>query len=479
MKVLKFECTLRSNVILNQSTATEGTNATLDFIPGNCFLGIVAKHYKDFKDDALEVFHSGRVRFGDAHPVCIGHENTRALRVPAAIFYPKQKDISESYVFHLYDRNKDKENNGRPQQLKQCRKEFYAFEELQAFSVNTEKSFAVKSAYDRELRRAKDEEMYCYESLNKGARFLFEVEIDEDKFADKIKNFLIGEHYIGRSRSAQYGTVDIQEHNYENIPSRKNQADYVTVYADGRLIFLAPDGETTFRPTAEMLGIPGGIIDWERSQIRTFQYAPWNGLRSTRDTDRCGIEKGSVFVVECSQTTDFTSKYVGSYKNEGFGKVIYNPYFLESNGENGKTSINFIPNPQDTYCQNNKTHSCNTTAIIGDTPLLRFILQKEEEDKTNNKIYELVNKFVKSNSEKFRNDEKFAAQWGQIRNIAMQSSTNIKADVIEYVEHGVAEEKWRKNKRKDTLEKFMEKFDDKNIAKALINLASEMAKKCK
>ncbi len=479
MKVLKFECTLRSNVILNQSTATEGANATLDFIPGNCFLGIVAKHYKDFKDDALEVFHSGKVRFGDAHPVCIGHENIRALHVPAAIFYPKQKDLSECYVFHLYDRDKDKEDNGRPQQLKQCRNGFYAFEEQQAFHVKTEKSFAVKSAYDRELRRAKDEEMYCYQSLNKGARFLFEVEIDEDNIADKIKNFLVGEHYIGRSRSAQYGTVYIQEHNYENIPSEKNQTDFVTVYADGRLIFLTPNGETTFRPTADMLGIPGGVIDWEHSQIRTFQYAPWNGLRSTRDTDRCGIEKGSVFVVICSQTIYFTSKYIGSYQNEGFGKVIYNPYFLESNGKNGKTSINFMPSTLDTCCQEDKTPSNDTPAITGDTPLLKFILQKKEEDKTNNKIYEQVNSFVKSHSEKFRNDEKFAAQWGQIRNIAMQSHINIKEKVICYIGHGVAEEKWRKNKRKDILEKFMAKFDDKHIAKVLINLASEMAKKCK
>lgn len=42
MNVLRFKCTLLSDVILNQKSATEGTNVTLDFIPGNCFLGIVA-----------------------------------------------------------------------------------------------------------------------------------------------------------------------------------------------------------------------------------------------------------------------------------------------------------------------------------------------------------------------------------------------------------------------------------------------------
>ena len=42
MSILKFKCTLLSDVILNQKAATEGPNQTLDFIPGSCFLGIVA-----------------------------------------------------------------------------------------------------------------------------------------------------------------------------------------------------------------------------------------------------------------------------------------------------------------------------------------------------------------------------------------------------------------------------------------------------
>ncbi len=478
---LKFECTLLSDVILNQNTATEGTSTTLDFIPGNCFLGIVARHYSDFKGDAIAVFHSGKVRFGDAHPVCCGHENIRTLHVPAAIFYPKLKDISESYVHHLYNRDKDKEDNGHQQQLKQCRNGFYAFENQQAFPVKTEKTFAIKSAYDRELRRAKDGNMYGYESLYQGARFFFEIEIDEDKFVDKIKSLLIGEHYIGRSRSAQYGTIYIKEHKYEDIPSGKSLRDYVTVYADSRLIFLDNNGEPTFRPTTDMLGITSGEIDWEHSQIRTFQYAPWNGLRSTRDTDRCGIEKGSVFVVKFSQEKDWTSKYVGNYQNEGFGKVIYNPYFLESNDENGKTAIKFIISKKDSCSSGKLKKSCDTPAETINTPLLDYLSRKKDEHEINTKIYETVNCFVEENSKLFR-DEKFAAQWGQIRDIAMQSSPNTKEDVMKYLEHGIAKEKWSGRKRKEKLEKFMndiiKNIDTSHISKVLINLASEMAKKC-
>ena len=87
MSVLQFKCTLLTDVILNQKAATEGPNTTLDFIPGSNFLGIVANKYQTFAEAgmAMEVFHSGNVRFGDAHP---SNSDFRGLKVPASMFYP-------------------------------------------------------------------------------------------------------------------------------------------------------------------------------------------------------------------------------------------------------------------------------------------------------------------------------------------------------------------------------------------------------
>lgn len=207
MTTLKFKCHLDSDVVLNQSAATEGSNKTLDFIPGNVFLGIVARHYSELGDDALEVFHSGKVRFGDAHPVPVGYAGKRSLHVPASLFYPKLKSASEEcYVHHLHDNKKDEDNK----QLKQCRKGFYVFDSDSAHPASVEKSFAIKSAYDRTLRRAKDEQMYGYESIDAGQDFLFEVEVDNDALADTISNMLNGIHYIGRSKNSQYGSVNIE-----------------------------------------------------------------------------------------------------------------------------------------------------------------------------------------------------------------------------------------------------------------------------
>lgn len=214
MKRLKFKCELLSDVVLNQKAATEGNNSTLDFIPGSTFLGIVAAHYGELDNQvAWKIFHSGKVRFGDAHPAAA--DEMRTLRIPASLYYPKMKSIAEAcYVHHIYYyyREQDKENGGRPQQLKQCRNGFYAFgEDNKVSSVILNKSFALKSAYDRDKRRSEDEKMFGYESLSKGATFFFDVELDEDDLAEVIEKYLCGERYIGRSRTAQYGRVEISK----------------------------------------------------------------------------------------------------------------------------------------------------------------------------------------------------------------------------------------------------------------------------
>lgn len=509
MKTLQFKCTLKSDVILNIKAATEGNQKSLDFIPGNNFLGIVASSYDDFTtEEQMEIFHSGKVRFGDAHPA---FGNQRTLLIPASIYYPKLKKVSEkAYIHHLYTRELDKEQDGGPQQLKQCRTGFYAFSNGEGKLVNSEKSFAIKSAYDSDKRRSEDSMMYGYESINSGAEFFFEVEVDNESLAEKIEEKLVGTKHIGRSRTAQYGLVKIESVSFIQPQSTSTTTEiggkrYVCVYADSRLIFLDDNAQPTFRPSAIDLGIEDGEIDWGKTQVRTFQYAPWNFKRQNRDTDRCGIEKGSVFVVELkSGTTPSESKYIGSYKNEGFGHVIYNPDFLK-----GKANTN----GEAWYCilEQQKQDNGNKGNIepVKDTstPLLRYIYEQQKERDIENFIYTMVNQYVEENERRFKGAT-FASQWGKIRSIAMQCTTyeDIKRELfnhfvtikreptpdnpateiednIAYLSHGVAFDKWKSGGRIESLKNWMkeiygyDKYSADIVSIAVVNLASEMAKK--
>ena len=255
MSTMKFKCTLLTDVILNQKSASEGSRKTLDFIPGNNFLGIVASElYKERidKKKALILFHTGDVKFGDAHP---SNKGVRGLKIPAVMFYPKLKQMAEECYIHYLVPDLSCERI-KHKQLKQCRSGFYCFSssEKKAEEVRVEQSFAIKSAYDKQRRRSKDEMMYGYESLEKGSEFYFEICFNDqsEQYKEDVKNCLVkGNKRIGRSRTAQYGLVKIEEFDYEQVGSDSRQKEnLVTVYADGRLIFLDKFGIPTFRPTA-------------------------------------------------------------------------------------------------------------------------------------------------------------------------------------------------------------------------------------
>lgn len=500
MKTLKLKCTLLSDIVLNTTAGTEGKQSSLDFIPGSNFLGIAALCYNDMTaPEQMEIFHSGKVRFGDAHPAKDG-DVIRSLHVPATWFYPKGHDASEGcYASQGYHRSKDTSNNGKPMQLKQCRSGYYAFKSGEGKPVAVEKSFALKSAYDREARRAKDNQMYGYESLNGGQAFLFEVEIDNDGLAETLHKALLGTHRIGRSRTAQYGLVSIEDATFEDVPSRSNPINTVNgrrvaVYADSRLIFLDKSGRPTLQPEASDLGLEG-TIDWELSQVRTFQYAPWNGKRQTRDCDRCGIEKGSVFFVDCDAAPS-ASRYVGSYRNEGFGRVIYNPDFLEYSGDNGQTRYQLH--------EAGETVKHESDAKLKGTPLLDFLSAKQSDYRKEGDVAEKVNDFVAKYGELFRGVS-FASQWGHIRKIAMTHPTKDgiirelydKTEIrhhypspndskeedrevnVGYLAHGIAQKKWKQKERAKRLRDFIDSIADKNdVQQAVVNLSSEMAKIC-
>ena len=480
MKTLYFKCTLLTDIVLNQKAATEGNQKSLDFIPGSNFLGIVAKElYAGLKpEESLELFHSGKVRFGDAHPE---KNRKRTLRVPAAMYKPKLGKMEDGLYIHHEVINPDAEEY-KTLQPKQCRNGFYLFENGFMEEIRVEKSFAIKSAYDRNYRRSADEKMYGYESLESGSNWLFEVTLEDSRWESKIKEALTGTKYIGRSRTAQYGLVKIEEFNdYINVESNTCNSDFALVYADARLIFLDEYGIPTFRPTAEDFGFKNGEIDWTKTQIRTFQYAPWNFKRQARDTDRCGIEKGSVVYIKKQDGADKLiypeSPLVGVYQNEGFGKVIFNPDFLNAVPDsNGKALYKVEKTEND---------KGNPEVKTSNAPLFIYLERQRKQAKTEREILNSVNKFVEDNQNDFTK-ENFASQWGTIRSIAMQNKYKTKLvkalfDKNEgYLTHGVAKDKWDERGRREKFEKFIEekldRFSDKDFQSAIINLSSEMAK---
>lgn len=479
---LKFKCTLLSDVVLNQKSSSEGANTTLDFIPGANFLGIAASslYGKLTPEQSLTVFHSGKVRFGDANPSGYG---IRGLQVPLSMHYRKGSELKEyASLYHLYEAGKDKSDNGGPSQMKQSRKGFYLFHDNIASLVPTERSFSLKSAYDSQKRRPLDNAMFGYEALSKGLELYFEVEVDDkcidDELKKKISDALCGVHGIGRSRSAQYGHVKIERFEFKEIPSRPESSivGTILVYADSRLIFLDDAGFPTLKPSAGDIGVRdhSATINWDKSQVRMFRYSPWNATRQCYDADRYGFEKGSVLAVETPSSWEAgQSAFIGAFNNEGFGKVIYNPEFLDpaENAENGEPKYHFLKDVSAGAAQ--KPEDKRATSEYN-AALISRLEAFQEEDNEIAEIYTMVSKFVSDNKKNF-SGEKFASQWGRIRAIASAATDDesARSSIEYYINHGIAREKWKKYGRKKALVDFMKLSANRRM---LINLASQMQK---
>ena len=512
-----FKCTLKSDIVINASLATEGNMRTLDYIPGSNFLGIVAgKLYKKWdevgrKTDLMNIFHSSEVSFGDGH-ISIDKKN-KSYALPFSLFKDKLgKELTDEstkiWVHHYLHKDnlpkkKDEEGNYKKIQFKQLRSGY--FDKNLYYLPKINKRFALKSAQNREKRRSKDEAMYGFDSMQKRQVFIFSVNFS-DKIVPEIKTAiieaLIGENRIGKSKSAQYGQVSIQaiegkdipkgfEHDLATIRIAKAD-DTVAIYAASNLCFLNEYGQATFQPKAAYFGIEG-VIDWSLSQIRTYSYSPWNGHRNTTDTQRACILKGSVIIVKLSKTiehVDKLPKMVGEYQAEGLGRIILNPNFLIGDNLNGLWTLRLNEYPSKKNILSTQNGNTAPTEIQSDLgKLLNKRQQKLAEDLAIGKaVLAFLNGMdeVTNRSHKSIFENISTSQWGSIRAKAIQKqhSKNSDKDLIQILEemlsNGVAAERyWDKNKglpRKillDTIKKYKEDRD-KFLAKFTVVLATEM-----
>ena len=94
MENIRFKMTFLDSIVLSKTSNTEGNIEPLDFVSGSCFLGIVAKEYDSFENPFM-IFHSGDVRFGDAHLLHKGKKLTKFLY---AFLRPKTIIHARKYI---------------------------------------------------------------------------------------------------------------------------------------------------------------------------------------------------------------------------------------------------------------------------------------------------------------------------------------------------------------------------------------------
>lgn len=481
-----YSCELITDVVFSRSLATVGNLTTLDYIPGSNFLGIVAsKLYSNScdKSEAFNIFHGEKVLFGDAH---ISEDSDMSYATPFSLCKDK-KGGNETWIHHLIS---DKKRNDLRASGIQLRQEKGGFFTKHKIFKHLEKSFTLRSAQDRDKRRSKDGQMFGYESLNKGQIFIFSIKYADDNLITKIEEALIGDKRIGKSKNAEFGQICIKSLNIENRIQHTENEKFTIVYAHSNLCFFNKCGQTTFQPSSDDLGIKEGKINWEKSQIKTYSYSPWNFKRDATSTQRDCILKGSVFYIEGGKLRE--KDFVGEYVAEGLGRVIYNPEFLMQVNDNeefnwikpkaiGTGETNGIA---ETGKEDETAETVGTTANKKDSPIFTFLQNKQAQKSAELKIAEKVKEIMQSSECKsfFKIS---SSQWGGIRQVAEQNVNivTLKDKLFNpqtgILMKGVASKNYwdlDDGKARKNLEKIIE--DNQDLGnKFVIKLAAEIAKK--
>jgi len=199
-----------------------------------------------------------------------------------------------------------------------------------------EYNYTQKSGYDKSRRRSKDSSMYGYSAIEKGTEWQFVLKYDKsisENDLERIKKNLVDKRRLGKSKSSQYGQVNITliDREVEQIEDRTLH-DEMILYVKSRLALVDENGNPTYDLKYLTDGLEDEQIDWSRTQLRTSTYNQYNGIRKTKDTQRVIINSGSVIVLKnmTEEIIENISKGVGVYLSEGFGEVLINPSFLDS-----------------------------------------------------------------------------------------------------------------------------------------------------
>ncbi|MBM4290420.1 MAG: hypothetical protein FJ138_02430 [Deltaproteobacteria bacterium] len=338
-----------------------GIGGGLDFVPGANLLGLVARHYAEAQARGLswDLFHSGRVRFGDARRYPQG-ERAPSVRSPLSLHAPKGVDKADAQAHTLnftrfaLDARTDVLGGG--QQLELVRSELTPSGD--AVSAPREQGYLLKTAINIQTQRADEGRLFGHSTLKEQLRFGFSVSISDGEGAsvEELKRFveekLALRARVGRARSAEFGGVTLsrveptEARAWEGWSFGHGERQDALFELDGDELacsyllmsdacLLDPQtAQPTLSPAPEHLGLrsaEGFVVDNERTFLRATRWSPFNAHRARPDMERVALLAGGVITVRAPRAAwgglrweDHTarlSRGLGAYTAEGLGEV--------------------------------------------------------------------------------------------------------------------------------------------------------------
>jgi len=348
-----LEIHLLADVIVSLRGATTGGHDSLDYLPGSALLGAAAAPLFQQHGFGPDIFLSGKVRFEDGLP--LAPDGHRGWPVPLNCQFIKKQGPEGKVINGLTDTKAEADTRTKNKEQAQQLRTGHLTTGGTRFDV--EGDYLLKTTLDRcKFGRAKDRQLFEYETLAAGAKFQAAIRWNhsEPALADKVAEIvavLTGPGIaLGRSRSAQFGRVQIAV--TVQAPSEPSSLPNGAAAPENGApkhplhFYLASDlalgggGGARLVPDPADFGLPRGwLFRADRSFVRTRRYSPWNAFHHSRLTERQVLTRGSVLTFareddqaaspgELQTVRQKLAKSLGEHREEGLGWAMLNPDFV-------------------------------------------------------------------------------------------------------------------------------------------------------
>ena len=356
-KRIKITIKLKSPVLITDVPGEQNMVETKLYLTGSSIMGIFADKYisekKGVADDYFyNSFLRGGLTFTDAFKAIAADKNSLipSYVLPLSIQKKKHDESGKCVEYFLLDENKqdkNEENNGMKNKYQPVNG-FGIINDGIVKTVNVESGISFHSSINNGKQ---DNDIFNYEWISPFQTFVSSIigsESNLKTFLSFLKESyqttsdyegsLVLNAYIGRSRTAEYGNIemkisDITDIDIKDIPDILNNDDdldnlcIMTLLSDAIIYNEYGFSSTDVNDLAKCIGLgqPDKIL---KSAIRKNSVENFVGKWSARKPMENVIKAGSCFLIERSSLPenykDFEIYGIGERTNEGFGRVAFN-----------------------------------------------------------------------------------------------------------------------------------------------------------
>lgn len=328
---LKLESPL---LLTGVGNGEENSSRSLSYIPGSALRGaLVARYLKTHDQDTdpnfERLFFSGAVRFLHAYP--LDQNKKRMTPIPASWRVKKGEE-------HMEEINiTDWALKPNPERNKSISKPYLGNSEAGSYGFKPDEELAIHIVQGPGVVQRGESTVFQYQSLARGQRFKAIIVAGNAGDLDLLKEYLEPDTclYLGRSRSAGYGKVvieDVKTDDFDEGLSASSTACTITLLSDA--ILRDEYGQPTHDLDGYLSRRFGRMIQHTTAFVRPTETGGFNRKWKLPLPQMPAIGMGSVFVyppkaLTEAEITDLTLSGIGERRVDGFGQVTVNQSMKE------------------------------------------------------------------------------------------------------------------------------------------------------